>query len=639
VILAGAPLSVVGPALAVGASALVALYLLKLRRRRLEVPFADLWRRVLSDSQSTALWRKLRRLISLALQLLLLALVLFALADPRLSASEHGRTIAIVVDCSASMQATDGGGGNRTRLQAAQDEARRLIRGLAGDDEAMVVAMDARPAPVGGLSRDDRALLHDVDRLAAADTAADVARALELAGDALRGRPRPTLVLIGDGAWDASELERGVRALGSSRGAAGTARSDAVDVRYLPVGGSGGNLGITAFAVRRYQANQTAYEVLVEVQSFRTTPSQVTLQLSQDGEVVESQKLNVPGGGRVQRLYPDLAGEGARLEARLTDAHDALPLDDVAYAVLPTRKKQKVLLVSSGDLFLEGALLLDENLDVDKVAPSAYVAAATARYDAVVLDGLTPSPADAPRTHALYLDPHGEGSPFAIRGPVDGPVVTETAAQHPLMRWVALKDLNIARATTFAIAAGDVAIASSFKQPIIVARERAGRKTVALGFELKRSDLPLRVAFPILLINALDWFAGGDVGLVASYATGHAWRLPVPSGATELFVRAPDGSRARAPVHDARASYFARKIGFYELEPTGAPARLIAANLADARESAIAPHATLSAGGRALPRPEMGRVGVRRELWIYLVLAALALALVEWWTYNRRVTV
>ena len=63
---AGAPLSVVGPALAAGAAALVALYLLKLRRRRLEVPFAELWRRVLSETQSTALWKRLRRIVSLA---------------------------------------------------------------------------------------------------------------------------------------------------------------------------------------------------------------------------------------------------------------------------------------------------------------------------------------------------------------------------------------------------------------------------------------------------------------------------------------------------------------------------------------------------------------------------------------------
>src|SRR4051794_25185105 len=202
------------------------------------------------------------------------------------------------------------------------------------------------------------------------------------------------------------------------------------------------------------------------------------------------------------------------------------------------------------------------------------------------------------------------------------------------MRWVTLKDLNIARASTFALSPGDVAVASSFKQPILVARDRGGRKTVALGFELKRSDLPLRVAFPILLINALDWFAGADTGLVASYATGRPWRVPVPAGATELWVRAPDGTRTRAPVHDGRASYVAAHAGFYTLESAGAPDRLVAVNLANAEESSIAPKRQLSVVGRPLSAPEVGRVGVRRELWGYFVFAALLLALIEWWTYN-----
>src|SRR5439155_1151489 len=188
--------------------------------------------------------------------------------------------------------------------------------------------------------------------------------------------------------------------------------------------------------------------------------------------------------------------------------------------------------------------------------------------------------------------------------------------------------LNIARASVFATAAGDVAVASSFKQPFIVAgvARDTGRKTVALGFDPRHSDLPLRVAFPVLLINALDWFAGSDAGLVTSYAT---WRLPVPAGATELWVRAPDGGRTRAPVHDGRASYVATRAGFYTLEADGAPERLVAANLADAHESNIAPKSQSSADGRQLTAPEIGRVGVRRELWGYLVFAALLLAMIE----------
>ena len=183
-------------------------------------------------------------------------------------------------------------------------------------------------------------------------------------------------------------------------------------------------------------------------------------------------------------------------------------------------------------------------------------------------------------------------------------------------------------------------MASSFKQPIIAARDRDGRKTVALGFELKRSDLPLRVAFPVLLINSLDWFAGADSGLVASYATGKPWRVPVPAGATELWVHAPDGTRTRAPVHDGRASYVATRAGFYELESAGVPNRVVAVNLASAAESNIEPKRALTARRPAThsSRRSAGSA-CDGSCGADFVLFALLLAFVEWWTYNRRVTV
>ncbi len=120
--LLGAPWALVAPAFAVLGGAIVALYVLKIRRRRVMVPFTDLWQRLLRESDATALWRKLKKIVSLLVQLALLALVLIAIGDPHLQASQRGRTLVLVVDTSASMQATDGGSG-RTRLAAAKDEA------------------------------------------------------------------------------------------------------------------------------------------------------------------------------------------------------------------------------------------------------------------------------------------------------------------------------------------------------------------------------------------------------------------------------------------------------------------------------------------------------------------------------------
>jgi len=638
VTLAGAPLPLLGGAFAVLGAGLTALYVLKLRRRRVEVPFGQLWQKVLRDVESTALWRRLRRLLSLALQLCLLGLLLFAVGDPRLAVSRSGRTVAIVVDASASMQARDGA---TTRMAEALDAARAQIRGLGGADEALLIAMGPRPVPATGLTHDESELVRAVDRLVATDGPADVDGALRLAAAALRGRPHPTLVLIGDGAWDPSSLER--------------AQLDGIDIRYQPVGAPADNLAITAFAVRRYRANQTAYEVLIEAQRFSPPdakgPVACALELRQDGEVVNVEQLQLQPGEKVQRLYPNLAGAGTRLEAVLRRAGgDALAVDDHAYALLPPRKKLSVLLVTPGNLFLEGALLLDENLEVEKVAPSGYAAVDKKKLDAVVLDGFVPD--EPPPVSALYLDPRGDKSPFTVRGELSNPIVTESAQGHPLMRWVTLADLNIARASRFALKTGDVAVASALREPILVAREEGARKLVAFGFDLRRSDLPLRVAFPVLVVNALDWFAGADTGLMASFSLAQPWRLAAPAAA-ELEVRDPEGKVTRVPVRDGRATYVGTRVGYYEVSipltgPSAPPSfgggragvpRLVAANLTSPSESRLAVRSQLTVAGKTLRAPEPGRPGMKRTLWSYLVIVVLLLSLVEWWTYNRRVTV
>ncbi|HEY8378414.1 MAG TPA: BatA domain-containing protein, partial [Nannocystis sp.] len=67
------------PVFAAGAAAITALYLLRMRRRQVVVPFAALWQQVTRESDTRRLWTKLRRLLSWLLQLFLLALLCAAL--------------------------------------------------------------------------------------------------------------------------------------------------------------------------------------------------------------------------------------------------------------------------------------------------------------------------------------------------------------------------------------------------------------------------------------------------------------------------------------------------------------------------------------------------------------------------------
>src|SRR5271155_2369617 len=134
----------------------VLLYLLKLRRRATAVPFSPLWERVLREKDATTLFSKLKRLASMLLQLALLALLLLALGNPRARQSLlRGRTIVVLVDSSASMQATDV---QPSRLSVAKEETKKLVMGLSGSDRMLIVQMAGVVTPLGPMTSDPAAL-------------------------------------------------------------------------------------------------------------------------------------------------------------------------------------------------------------------------------------------------------------------------------------------------------------------------------------------------------------------------------------------------------------------------------------------------------------------------------------------------
>ena len=211
------------------------------------------------------------------------------------------------------------------------------------------------------------------------------------------------------------------------------------------------------------------------------------------------------------------------------------------------------------------------------------------------------------------------------------------------MRFVTLKDVNIHSSRTFDLRPGDTVLASSFRKPIMLARSVKGKKHVVFGFDPKGSDLPMRVAFPMLMVNTFDWFSGDTNSLVTSYRTGDTWYVPINrSGSsakrlTSVDIKDPQGTRFTAPVSDGRVVLYGKHAGVYEISGPGLAMR-IAANLSDPQESNIKPH-TLSVRGERANAPTGFSSSLRREIWIYLLLAALVLLLVEWATYNRRITV
>jgi len=658
--------------IAAGAAVLaIGAYIIKMRRRRFEVPFSQLWKRVLEQKDANALWKQLRRLMSLLFILLILGLVMFAALDPTLGAvSRKARSVVILVDASASMKAMDGDkAGKQARLDVAKDRAKALVDSMGGGDLAMVMKVDGQATPMSRFSSDGPMLDKIVDNIVASDTPADLPRALGAAADALRDRPNPLIVLVSDGAFPEAQLgmvkwgaEKAGTGSGSGSKDLATIDLTGIDVRYLPVGMRSDNVGITAFNVRRYIANKASYEVFIEIQNFGTEPAHRTLTLSNgDTPISAGTKIDLAPGERIRKIYEKLPAGDGQLRAALrpvdgAGGSDPFALDDTAFALLPARKKQKVLMVTEDNLFLEGAVLVFDDVEQFKAKPAEYAAKPSLAdgMDVVIFDDYTPDALPPAPANLLFFHPTGPHSPIAVHGETRDPHITEVDVGHPTMRWLTLSDIYMDKSGVFAPDAklGESTIATSVTDPIIAAKRDGKRKILAVGFSLpsdgrdSATDLPLRVAFPMFIVNTLDWFAGDQADLLTTYATGKRERIPLDGvvGATEAEVKGPDGSITHTPVIDGLATFYGSRVGYYDVVAKGPDGHVmsqiqLAANLASATESDIAPSAVLSLGGKKLEKPEAFAITHSQKLWIYLVLLAGALILLEWITYHRRITV
>ena len=130
---------------------LLLLYFLKVRRREMPVSSLLLWDPALRDREASTFFQRLQRDPLLILQILALLALTAALARPAITVTGHGnKRVAIVMDSSASMKATDV---SPSRFVQAQREALGLLGRLGEGAEVMVIEAGVQPRVVVPFTR------------------------------------------------------------------------------------------------------------------------------------------------------------------------------------------------------------------------------------------------------------------------------------------------------------------------------------------------------------------------------------------------------------------------------------------------------------------------------------------------------
>ncbi len=589
---------------------IVLLYLLKIRRRTVKVPAVFLFPRITTDVRANALWQRLRFHWLMVLQILVAILLISALARPTIkSRGFQGQTVVFVLDASASMKSKDF---KPSRFAEGKRRIERWLSDLRVSDQSALILAASEPKVVASLSHDHTRLKWLLDNLKPTDAPADVGSALRLAAALVTNRPNATIVLVSDGSFEpVTDFSPG-----------------SAKLAYESVGNSDSNAGFVVMDGQR-RGNQVRF--FFGLRNFSTKPLKGTLSLMTDGKLSAAKEMT---------LQPkQLVGETVLVPATVKQvkvkwecADDVLPSDDEINFVGIGRQPVRILLVSSGNFFLERALVLEPDCIVDKspkVPETEKGSGVDGRYDVVVFDGTKPEPVKA---KAVWLIGVADGEFVRKVGVDDQPMFIVWEREHPVLRFVDLGSVLIDKALKVEIASWAKSIADGKRSPLLVVGERRNKRWLFIGFNLLDSDLPLRVGFPILIANALRWSVGGqswEQGFVVK--AGNVVTLTVPS--QPVSIRYPEGKSETVNATENLLTLRAtEKVGVYEIRSGNLKAKF-AVNLLNADESDISPKQTITLGAHTVAA-QTAKVTWRDLWWLFILLALIVLA-IEWAIFTR----
>jgi hypothetical protein len=595
---------------------LVALYLLKLRRKPLRVSSTLLWEQAVQDLQANVPLRWLRTSLMLVLQLLALAALLVALARPALvDPSGAGERTLIIIDRSASMSAKNADG--TTRLEQAKSDALERIDALArgsgrdGRAEAMVLALGAETRALTGFTSSTRELREAVASITATDQPGRLAPALAIVESMSIGltgenadERAPTVLLFSDGSFADADGGLGpvrlVSAVRSGQPGEGSA-----------TGAGGDNLGIVAASARRDYENPALVRAFVRVLNAGPGAVETAVRGTLDGRSIGSAAITVPAAGAGSPPGgggPPVPGEAAvTLEFESPGAgvltlslprEDALASDNAASMVLRSVARARVLVVAPAgaggrvavDPFLLSALTVMDLGEVRVIDAAQYeggVAQARVEsregevwpgFDLVVFDRVRPgrTPRQATLSFGAGLPIDGltvaPGDAGSGRAGASTTRIVSWRRTHAVLRYAALDAVVVNPAMRMTLpemeegGGGGEAAASRIKVtelalgqdgPLIAALEEPGTRGVrriVVAFELLRSNWGPDVSFPVFLSSAVEYLTGkGDAAAGRATTTGEPLVVDADAGAERVVLRGPVELAAERTAEAARS--------------------------------------------------------------------------------------
>ncbi len=615
------PLAFIGAALAIP---IILMYMLRLRRREVLVSSTFLWQQLLKDNEANTPWQRLKRNLLLLLQLLILLALIFALARPFITVPAAGTgQIVLLLDASASMNATDING--TSRFEDAKRQALGEVDTMSASNTMTVIRVTDVPEVIATSTNDPLALRTAISSAQPSQARADWSGALTLAIGSSVGATDFNVVIISDGGLGDPALLPNVPG----------------KVTYLPVGQSSSNIAITALATS-VLPNQSP-QLFAQITNYGDEEAEVVFSMSIDSTLTASDFYTIPAHNNVSLVYEDLQDNFAVIEASVipsssTQVSDYLAEDNTAWAISSGAANRRVLLMTPGNLFIEQVLNSLPSIqgfkgDLARGLPSQET------YDLYILDGWLP--ATLPEGDLLIINPPRSTDLFTVGAENETMTNPLVQTNDPRMAFVDFQDVHVLSFREISGADWANPLINADEGPLLLAGEIDGRQVAILTFDLHNSDLPLQITWPVLMSNLMNWYSPQNIISVPNgLNVGESLMIYPPLTADSLQISLPNGSERTIAIDRQSIIYAETSLtGIYALDVIKDEVveqnQPFVVNLFEPQESDITPHDTITLGSATITPGEREDVG-QLEFWPLAALLGLLILLIEWYVYHQR---
>jgi hypothetical protein len=593
---------------------LILIHTLKPKPRLVEVSSLFLWQEAIKERSRNWSFERLKRNLPLLLQILLVILAALALANPAwlYSVSKKGNLI-LVIDTSASMKTKYESG---TRFDRAREKALELIEQRDPDQKILIVEATLKPMVKSGFSGDAHQAARYVKNLTPSDASADLEPAIYLALSFVDPSRRDLIYLITDGAGrDFTEVVE-----------------NHPKIRPVLVRGENHNIGITRFEFRKEIGSNDKYEIMLEIKNFNFIPVECPVRLSIDNTEILNTAISLQAQEKQVVIVP-YTGLITGVARAILDIDDDFSTDNRAFLSLNASKDIWILLVSQGNPFLEKLLKAYPNFKVNsvkKIIPSSW-SQQVRRHDIVIVDRM-----DFPETQKgnfILINAYSPSIPLIRSGEISFPDNLSWDRENLLMADVDIGGVVIEEAARLQAGENMRTVVDSAQTGLIYTYEYDGLRAVILGFDITRSDLPFKIAFPVMTSNIVNWLNPHKLEFSTLQArAGQPFEIFLDPQTEVFYTRAP---REKWEEQQAITNPFTytrtNQVGIYSIYENDKQ-RYFSVNLTDESESDINTSSIEEKPAELTPPEE---VPARQKLWVGLLLLCCVLLMVEWFVWLK----